>query len=95
LLIDCLFLLIELQVTFEYDTSEVQWSASVVDLEVKDQMVYFKTPSFPYSITELTPVKIIFRQRKRILEPLEFSYLPICNLKYYFYFIFRNFLLFL
>jgi hypothetical protein len=66
-------------VTFEYDTSNGRWSESVLDLEVKDQMVSFKAPNFPFAITEMVSVNIMFRQRKRVLDPLEFSYIPICN----------------
>jgi hypothetical protein len=68
-----------LKITFECNT--LQWSALVAahDIEVKDQMVAFKTPCFPFSIIELTPANIILQQEKRMLEKLKYFYVPKCN----------------
>ncbi|CAF4499200.1 unnamed protein product [Rotaria sp. Silwood2] len=66
----------ELQVTFEFDGPTDHWSASVLELEVKDQMVSFRTPYFPFSIDKTTTVNIILKQEKTLLEPLTFDYIP-------------------
>ncbi|CAF3894940.1 unnamed protein product [Rotaria sordida] len=66
----------ELQVMFEFDGSTDHWSTSVLDLDVKDQMVSFRTPYFPLSINRTTTVNIILKQEKRVLEPLTFNYIP-------------------
>lgn len=77
-----LFFWIDLQVTFEYDTPDGNhWSESVTDLEVKDQMVSFRTPRFPFPIDTFTTVDVILKQRKRTLEPLKFAYISIGNKK--------------
>ncbi|CAF0849512.1 unnamed protein product [Rotaria sordida] len=67
-----------LLVTFEYDTPNIneQTSFPAIDIEVKGQMVSFKTPIFPYSINEPTPVKIILQQKDRMLETLRYFYVP-------------------
>jgi hypothetical protein len=75
-----LFLLTALEVTFEYET----WSETVLDLAVKDQMVSFKTPHFPFIINQLTPIKIVLQQKKRVLEPLRYFYIPRCNERFCF-----------
>lgn len=64
---------------FKYDTSDIHWEASVLNLEVKDQMISFRTPTFPYSIDTCITVNIILRQRRRVLDPLTFDYIPIGN----------------
>ncbi|CAF4159896.1 unnamed protein product, partial [Rotaria sordida] len=65
-------------ITFEYDTPNIneQTSFPAIDIEVKGQMVSFKTPIFPYSINEPTPVKIILQQKDRMLETLRYFYVP-------------------
>jgi len=68
-------------VTFEYDSPDGHWSEPVSNLEVIDQMVSFRTPSFPSHIDSVTTVNVVLKQRKRILEPLTFSYIPIGNNK--------------
>ncbi|CAF4732012.1 unnamed protein product [Rotaria sp. Silwood1] len=67
-----------LQITFQYDTSNIgsQTSFAATDIEVKGQMVSFRTPLFPYSINEPTPVKIILQQKERMLETLRYFYVP-------------------
>ncbi|CAF3462000.1 unnamed protein product [Rotaria sp. Silwood1] len=67
-----------LQVTFQYDISNIEWQTSfaATDIEVKGQMVSFRTPLFPYSINEPTPVKIILQQKERMLETLRYFYVP-------------------
>ncbi len=67
--------------TFEYDSAVHHWVEPVLDLEVKDQMVSFRTPSFPYSIDSCTTVNVVLKQRTRILEPLQFVYITIGNKK--------------
>ncbi|CAF3931194.1 unnamed protein product [Rotaria sp. Silwood1] len=66
----------ELQIKFEFDGPIGHWSASVIDLEVIDQMVSFRIPYFPYSIDKTITVNIIIKQEKRDLEPLTFNYIP-------------------
>jgi hypothetical protein len=68
--------LIDLQVTLECDTSRGHWSHSILDLDIKDRMISFKLPNFPYAITDERPVDIILRQNHRILGVLKYSYLP-------------------
>jgi hypothetical protein len=68
-------------VTFEYDSLDDHWSDPVLDLEVKDQMVSFRTPRFPLPIDICTTVNVVLKQRTRILEPLKFDYIPIGNKK--------------
>ena len=65
------------------------WSESVLDLEVKDQMVSFRTPHFPFLIDSRTPVNIVLKQKKRVFEPLTFDYIPIGNKTYYFFVLFQ------
>ncbi|CAF3316721.1 unnamed protein product [Rotaria socialis] len=67
-----------IQVMFESDTDDIHWQppALAIDVEVKGQMVSFKTPYFPFQIDKLVPVKIILRQNERILEPLRYFYVP-------------------
>ncbi|CAF1022539.1 unnamed protein product [Adineta steineri] len=67
----------ELEVIFECEIFDGKWwSQPVLDLEVKNQMVSFRTPIFPYTINDITPVNIILRQKKRTLEQLIFNYIP-------------------
>jgi len=66
-------------VTFEYDSADYHWVEPVLDLEVKDQMVSFRTPRFPFPIDSCTTVNVALKQRRRTLEPLEFHYIPIGN----------------
>ncbi len=73
------YLSIDLEVTFEYDTSDHHWSAPVLDLEVNDQMISFRTPTFPFQIDSRTTVNVILKQRKRTFEPLQFDYISIGN----------------
>jgi hypothetical protein len=61
---------------FEYDTFESHWSQSALDLEIKDRMISFKVPNFPYLIKKPTPVEVFLRQDDRILAVLKYSYLP-------------------
>ena len=62
---------------FEYDTSENRWSQSALDLEIKDRMISFKVPKFPYLIKKPTPVEVYLRQDDRVLAVLKYSFLPI------------------
>jgi hypothetical protein len=68
-------------VTFEYDSLDGHWAEPVLDLEVNDQMVSFRTPSFPFHIDIRTTFNVVLKQRTRILEPLKFVYIPIGNNK--------------
>ncbi|CAF4364653.1 unnamed protein product [Rotaria sp. Silwood2] len=67
-----------LQVTFEYGMPNIGWQTSfpATNIEVKGQMVSFKTPAFPYFINEPTPVKIVLQQKGRMLEALQYFYVP-------------------
>jgi hypothetical protein len=65
----------------ECDTTEGHWSESVLDLEIKDGMISFKTPIFPYLNTKTMAVDIILRLDNRLLGILEYSYFSICNYK--------------
>ncbi len=73
--------MIELIVTFECDTSHGHWSQQVVDVDIKDRMVSFKTPIFPYSFDMTMPVDVILRQNNRIIETIKYFYLATRNLK--------------
>ncbi len=68
-----------MEVRFEYDTPLDRWSESVLDLVVKDQMVSFRTPCFPFLITSRTTVDVVIKQRKRTFEKLTFDYIPARN----------------
>ncbi len=67
--------------TFEYDSPDNHCCEPVLDLEVNDQMVSFRTPRFPFPIDSCTTVNVVLKQRTRILEPLKFVYIPIGNNK--------------
>ncbi|CAF1045541.1 unnamed protein product [Adineta ricciae] len=66
----------DLEVKFECKRTDSLWSQHVLNLEVKDQMVSFQTPIYPYPINQITPVTIVLQQRKRSLESLVYHYLP-------------------
>jgi hypothetical protein len=89
LIINMLFFFIDLQVTFQYTTPNVTWSESVLDLEVKEQMVSFRTPRFPFPIDDFTTVNVILKQKKRVLEPLTFNYTAISNKNLLFFTLFQ------
>ena len=63
----------------ECDTTEGRWSESVLDLEIKDGMISFKTPIFPYPIIGTMAVDIILQQDIRILGMLKYSYISTKN----------------
>jgi hypothetical protein len=79
-----LFYLIELKVTFECDISEGRWSQPVSELEIKDRMIVFKTPIYPYSFEVTKDVDVILRQDNHIIEIIKYYYLATGNLKNYF-----------
>lgn len=72
-----LFYSIDLQVIFECDTSNGHWSQSIFNLDIKDRMISFKTPHFPYPIIRPTNVDIVLRQDNRMLGVLKYTYLPV------------------
>jgi hypothetical protein len=45
-------------------------------------MVSFQTPTFPFLIDSITPVNIMLRQKKRVLEQLIFHYIPTGDKRY-------------
>jgi hypothetical protein len=49
-------------------------------------MVSFQTPTFPFLIENITPVNIILRQKKRVLEPLTFNYVPTSEKRFHIFF---------
>jgi len=67
---------IDLQVIFECNILKGRWSQPVVDFDIKDRMISFKIPTFPYYITKPVNVNIVLRQDNRILGILTYSYLP-------------------
>jgi len=71
----------DLQITFECELSKSYWSQPVVDLTIRDRMISFKPPTFPYQITKPTIVDIVLRQNDRFLCGLKYSYLPACRCK--------------
>ncbi len=75
------FFIIELQITFQSDTPNINWSAEVnaSTIEVKDQMVSFRTPSLLSFNNPPNRVKIILQQRDRTLQSLEYFYIQKCN----------------
>lgn len=76
------FSLIDLEVSFEHETSSYHWSAPVLGFDVNDdQYVAFHTPPFPYHIHGPTTVNVVLKQDQRTLEPLKFEYIPPSNLK--------------
>ncbi len=71
--------LIDLKIVFKYEAFKSYWSRSIDNIDIKDRMISFKIPDFPYSITRSTTVDVTLRQDDRILGVLKYSYLPSCE----------------
>lgn len=71
-----LSILIDLQITFECDTSQARWIQPVDDFKIKDSLISCKIPIFPYPIRHATSVDIILRQKNYLIGVLKYSYLP-------------------
>ena len=67
---------IDLQITFECDTSQGRWTQTINDLKIKDTLIALKIPIFPYAIHQITPVDIVLRQKNSFVGVLKYSYLP-------------------
>jgi hypothetical protein len=76
-----LIYLIELKVLFECDIPDGHWSQTVVDFDIKDRMVSFKTPTFPYLFDKTKAVDVILRQDNRIIDTIKYFYLATSKLK--------------
>ncbi len=76
-----LIYLIELKVLFECDIPDGHWSQAVVDLDIKDRMLSFKTPALPYPFDVTQAVDVILRQDNRIIETIKYFYLATRKLK--------------
>jgi hypothetical protein len=76
-------LLIEIQITFESIIPSPEWSVLVdtTTIKVKEQMLSFRIPKFPWSIDASTLVNVILRQRDRTLGTIEYFYIPKCKYK--------------
>ncbi|UJR25793.1 hypothetical protein I4U23_007143 [Adineta vaga] len=68
-----------LKVIFECDTVNPHWSQPVNDLTIKDQIVSFKIPIFPFQFNEIIPVNIILRQDTREIGTISYFYMPTVN----------------
>ncbi len=66
---------------FECDTPAGRWSQPIVDLDVKDKMVSFKTPIYPHAFEMLQGVDVILRQDNHIIGTIQYFYLATRNLK--------------
>lgn len=76
-----------LEVTFVCALSNLNWSKKLdtQDVYVKDQMVSFKTPFFPFAYHESIPVDIKLQQRDRVLENLRYFYIPESNFSNFYF----------
>lgn len=74
-----------MQIIFQSDKSNINWSEEVNDIEVENNMVSFRVPKFPHLVKEQIPMKIILQQKDRITESLQYHYIPKCNRKGYFF----------
>lgn len=83
-----LYISLELQVTFEYHGPLGHWQAPVLELEVRDQMVSFITPHFPFKINSITPVNVVIKQQKRTFDQLQYRYIPKNSKKYCLFLVF-------
>ncbi|CAF4231048.1 unnamed protein product, partial [Adineta steineri] len=64
-----------LKITFECDTSKGRWSQPILEVNIKDRIISFKTPIFPYPDEESKVVDIVLRQDTRDLETLKYYYI--------------------
>ncbi|CAF1451012.1 unnamed protein product [Adineta steineri] len=64
-----------LKITFECDTSKGRWSQPISEVNIKDRIISFKTPIFPYPDEESKVVDIVLRQDTRDLETLKYYYI--------------------
>jgi hypothetical protein len=71
--------LIELKVTFQCEIPGGQWLEVIVDLDVKDRIVSFKTPMFPYQVDEIKAVDVIIQQDSRDIQTIKYYYLATRN----------------
>lgn len=69
------------------------WSTTIErkNIEMDNNMVSFRVPTFPYTITEPIPVKIILEQKNKIIQSLDYMYILKCNKKriYLFFVLYR------
>ena len=70
---------IDVKVTFQCNLSNGQWSQAISDIDVKDRMVSFKTPIFPYSANETEAVDVIIQQDSRVIGTIKYYYVAISN----------------
>lgn len=90
LILFCFIYLLALQVTFECNISDGRWSQSITDFDIKDRMVSFKTPIFPYPVDSTKPVDIKLQQDGRVIGTLPYFYISSRNLKNCFSYFFKN-----
>ncbi|CAF3425593.1 unnamed protein product [Rotaria sp. Silwood2] len=65
----------ELQITFECDLPNNHWSESIGNIDIKDRMISFKTPKFPYPFEMIQSVNVILKQSNRTLGTLTYHYM--------------------
>ena len=70
---------IGLQVRFECETSDGPWSETVPEIDLKDRMLSFKIPIFPFWIETMVHVNVTLSQNDQPVESLPFYYSPKCN----------------
>lgn len=71
--------LIALKVTFQYDMVGISWSQPIDELDIKDRVVSFKIPAFPYEFNGAVQVKIVLEQEHRQIDRPVFFYLSSGN----------------
>ncbi|CAF5167534.1 unnamed protein product, partial [Rotaria magnacalcarata] len=60
----------ELTITFECNWDDQRWSEPINDIDIKDRMISFKTPFFPYACDLPHPVDVILKQHNHVLAKL-------------------------
>ncbi|CAF3337011.1 unnamed protein product [Rotaria sp. Silwood1] len=69
----------ELKITFECDLPNNHWSQSIDNIDIKDRMISFKTPAFPYPFEMVRQVNVILKQSNRTLGTLTYYYMSALN----------------
>lgn len=71
---------IELTITFECNWDDLRWSEPINNIDIKDRMISFKTPIFPYPCDLPHPVDVILKQNNHVLATLKYYYFSTRNI---------------
>ncbi|CAM2705369.1 unnamed protein product [Rotaria socialis] len=69
----------ELTITFECNWDDQRWSEPINNIDIKDRMISFKTPIFPYACDLPRPVDVILKQHNHVLATLKYYYFSTFN----------------